>query len=151
MDYLSTLDQSVTSVSSISNFVTLSETNENAKITPGQATYSEILTQNLTQENPFSEEDNEKSVQIVEKSSGKGSRKNNVKDKSVKQKHSNQSSVQRSPRQQNIQSSKQTKTKEHHQGRTLLIGDSVMSGINRKGLTKVLNVNLFLEQLLILL
>ena len=133
---ISVQDESVISVSSASNFLTLSKTNENSKITPVQATYSDILNQNLTQENPVLEEDNEKSVQIVDKISGKGSRKNNDKDKSVKQKHSNQSSVQRSSRKQNIKSIKQTKTKEHHQGRTLLIGDSVMSSINRKGLTK---------------
>ena len=54
---------------------------------------------NLTQENPVSGENNENSVQIVENSSGKRSRKNNDKDKSVKQKHSNQSSAQGNPRQ----------------------------------------------------
>lgn len=57
---ISVQDESVISVSSASNFLTLSKTNENSKITPGQATYSDILNQNLTQENPVLEEDNEK-------------------------------------------------------------------------------------------
>lgn len=91
--------QSETSLSSVSNVLTLSETNDNSKIISDQAMYSEIRTQNLTQENPVSGENNENSVQIVENSSGKRSRKNNDKDKSVKQKHSNQSSAQGNPRQ----------------------------------------------------
>lgn len=91
--------QSEISLSSVSNVLTLSETNDNSKIISDQAMYSEIRTQNLTQENPVSGENNENSVQIVENSSGKRSRKNNDKDKSVKQKHSNQSSAQGNPRQ----------------------------------------------------
>ena len=53
--------QSETSLSSVSNVLTLSETNDNSdmindKIISDQAMYSEIRTQNLTQENPVSGE-----------------------------------------------------------------------------------------------
>lgn len=122
---------SVTSISDDSNFVTLSETREDIRMTPGGATYSEILT--------GSKKDRTVSVETRDKSVNKNKKgrnqKGNSKDSTVKSSQSSKQSSTKNQKQQTTPKDIQN-VKEHQDSyRTLIIGDSIVSGINRKGLT----------------
>lgn len=123
---------SETTLEEESKFITLSETTEDPKLTPGSAAYSEVLARDLAQSDIRIPADTmTKNKLSEEKTEKRRSQKGNSKQKSAKPgKQSTNTNVPDKTYQS--QTSKQQNG--HEQGRTLIIGDSIVSGINRKGL-----------------
>ncbi|MEW8545036.1 MAG: GDSL-type esterase/lipase family protein [Candidatus Thiodiazotropha sp.] len=118
---------SVTSINDDSTYVTLDETKEDSKLAPGEATYSQVLSKSVDKP--------EQGVQqVTEKSVNRNGNHNSKNDK-VKQGHSSNQSSDKNKSQQFMHSDTQNNRQSRVISRTLIIGDSIINGINRKGLT----------------
>lgn len=115
-----------TSINDISSFLTVNETTEDLNLTPGVATYSHIVAKNLHK--PESVVTREKSVRRNENGNYQ---RGNPKNGNVKQGQSSNKNT----KQQTVQKDKQNDGQYQGSSRTLIIGDSIVNGINRKGLT----------------
>lgn len=117
---------SVTSIHDDSTFVTLFETKEDTKLTPEGDTYSHVLSKNLDK------------PEVIEKSvnRNRNEKRQSLKNDKVKQGHSTNQCSNKSTNQQLVQPNTQSKGHARDMSRTLIIGDSILNGINRKGLVK---------------
>ena len=116
---------SVTSINDVSTFVTLDETKEDSKLTPGGDTYSHVLSKNIGKP-----EVTEKSVNRKE-----NEKHQSFKNGKVKQGHSTNQTSNKNTNQRFIQTGMHNMGQTQDTSRTLLIGDSILNGINKKGLT----------------
>ena len=110
---------STSTISDDSNFLTLSETNgDDPKLIPGGASYCEIVTNRLKEQNSKLIKDTnlEPKQTAHTKKKQQTDRENKQNDKHEKYIKNKQSDIR------------------DHNARTLIIGDSIISGINKKGL-----------------
>lgn len=103
-------------------YVTLSTTGDDPPVTPGTASYSEVLITEVQNENGKTK--NNKPPSKGSKSKGNTGTSKSTNNK--KPKNDNPMDKQQNPSTPNSDMIKQ--------GRTLIIGDSILSGVNRKGL-----------------
>lgn len=120
-------DLSLSTISEESTYLTLSETHDDSKLAPGGASYRDIvistsekvnLTNNQTESVPKSQ-DKSKQPGAKDKNSRETTKSRDA------QKH-----------QSTPTTTLMSQLNDEHHGRTLLLGDSILSGINRKGLKK---------------